>query len=115
MFYGDVDESAKARRHLIRDEYPTDQRVGARRLARNPPRRAATKDAFRASSDPARRTTRLGSMHAILAVRTTDGAGRPARWRSAIGTSHVHGSHRAEEVKGHPIGGWRPKRASELD
>jgi hypothetical protein len=30
-------------------------------------------------------------MQAILAVRTTDGAGRPARARSTIVTSHDHG------------------------
>jgi hypothetical protein len=35
---------------------------------------------------------RPGSMQAIFADRTTEGAGRPARTRSAIATSLGHGS-----------------------
>jgi hypothetical protein len=35
---------------------------------------------------------RPGSMHAILAGRTTDGAGNPASLRSGMGTSLDHGS-----------------------
>jgi hypothetical protein len=43
------------------------------------------------SSRPTRRSIRLGSMQAIFADRTTDGAGNPARFRSVIATSHDQG------------------------
>src|SRR5271157_1270710 len=44
------------------------------------------------SSRPMRGSIRPGSMHAIFAGRTTDGAGSPARLRSAMGISLDHGS-----------------------
>ena len=62
---------------------------------KNPFNFCATAFAVALSSRPARRSTRAGSMQAIFAVRTTDGAGRPARARLAIVTSYAHGAFSA--------------------
>ena len=77
-------------------------RIGRRRVGSGPARVhhvpkypfnfCATGFAVALSSRPARRSIRAGSMQAIFAVRTTDGAGRPARTRSTIVTSHDHGA-----------------------
>src|SRR5258707_14790568 len=65
---------------------------GLHALPKNPFSFCATALAAALSSRPARRSIRAGSMQAIFAVRTTDGAGRPARARLAIVTSHDHGA-----------------------
>ncbi len=61
-----------------------DSAVPARVHPKYPFNFCATAFATALSSRPARRSIRAGSMQAIFAVRTTDGAGRPARARSTI-------------------------------
>jgi hypothetical protein len=63
-------------------------------LSRHPRKPRNFCPTFRAadlSSRPTHRSIRLGSMQAIFADRTTDGAGNPARLRSVIATSHDQG------------------------
>src|SRR6266699_5047906 len=69
-----------------------DSAVPARVHPKYPFNFCATAFAVALSSRPARRSIRAGSMQAIFAARTTDGAGRPARAILAIVTSHDHGT-----------------------